>query len=71
MATGEKGVKFTLQDHSGTRTVDALEALAGVVQALIETRGREYAADLLQLAADGVRSGELLQHAEPDQPTIN
>ena len=70
MAASAKGVKFTLQDHNGIRSVDALEVLAGVVQALIETRGREHAADLLDLAADGIRSGEVGPLVEPERPTI-
>ena len=71
MAASAKGVKFTLQDHNGIRSVDALEALAGVIQALIDSRGREHAADLLDLAADGIRAGEIGPHLDPDQPTCH
>ena len=43
-------------------------ALAAVIQAMTKLKGREHVADLLELTADGVRSGELGEHVEPERP---
>ena len=71
MPVGVKGVKFTLQDHRGTRSVGALEVLASVIQGLIEADGRERAAYILEGIAANIRADEIGGHVEPDWPAVH
>ena len=64
-------LKFTIQDDAGTHKVGPLDVLAGVIQAMIEADGREHTADLLELAADRIRSGEIGESVEPERPVCH
>ena len=71
MTTGHKGVKFTRQDHQGIRSVGALEVLASVIQAMIETDGCEHTAGILEGMADRIRDGEFDGAVEPGQHAVH